>query len=565
MIMKNLPKLFGVFAIFTAWMLFFCTACDLFVVNDNKSGGGYSGGGNTPGDNTSGGNTPAGGGGNIAVLNVLLDKYSLTIAANKTAKLVLNFNPLNATNKAVTWTSSDEEVAKVDNFGNVTGVSVGTARISVTSADGGKTATCTVTVLEAGIIVVANETDWNNAKTTINNGSNSEYIIHISGNVSVSGSSSATFSGTGKTITLQGSTALGGGIFTSGTLALKSYGSSLIYIRNGQTVILDNGITLQGWKKGQSNGTTGGSPNDNNAPLVRVGDKYAADSNFFIMNDGSKITGNTFMSSSSSSNPGGGGGVYVDVNGSFTMNGGEISGNTVSLNHQGYARGGGVYVENGASFTMNGGEISGNTALDDYKNHTAQDSAHSWGGGVYVNNGTFAMNGGEISGNRAYAVPGYVTNSTSIPPHVGVGLGGGVYIDGGTFTMKGGTISGNSAYVPGSSSTTVTAFGGGVYMRNGTFRIVSGTIYGSDEGTLSNTVRNKTTDNPIYSGRALYFSDCDSQEIKYEYGTFNGETWNGTALGTWKNMVDNKPDAYIDYTLKVENGTVTLKGTYQGT
>ncbi|MEE1055746.1 MAG: Ig-like domain-containing protein [Acutalibacteraceae bacterium] len=53
-------------------------------------------------------------------------------------------NPVNLVD-TYTWTSSDESVATVNKFGNVTAVGVGTATITVTSSNG-KTATCTVVV-----------------------------------------------------------------------------------------------------------------------------------------------------------------------------------------------------------------------------------------------------------------------------------------------------------------------------------------------------------------------------------------------------------------------------------
>ena len=121
----------------------------------------------------------------------------------------------------------------------------------------------------------------------------------------------------------------------------------------------------------------------------------------FTMNGGS-ITGNTE------------GGVFVGSNRTFTMNGGSITGNTVT------GSGGGVYVASGAEFTMNGGEISGNTSS-------------SYGGGVYVYNGAeFTMTGGSITDNVAGA-----SNENK-------SYGGGVYSTG-TFTMTGGSITGNKA------------------------------------------------------------------------------------------------------------------------
>ena len=54
--------------------------------------------------------------------------------------------PEDATNKKVTWASDNEAVAKVDESGKVTAINVGTAKITVTTEDGGKTATCAITV-----------------------------------------------------------------------------------------------------------------------------------------------------------------------------------------------------------------------------------------------------------------------------------------------------------------------------------------------------------------------------------------------------------------------------------
>ena len=61
--------------------------------------------------------------------------------------------PANATNKKVTWKSSNAAVATVDANGKVTGVKAGEATITVTTEDGGKTATCKVTVNAATVAV----------------------------------------------------------------------------------------------------------------------------------------------------------------------------------------------------------------------------------------------------------------------------------------------------------------------------------------------------------------------------------------------------------------------------
>ncbi|MHC6181193.1 cell wall-binding repeat-containing protein [Clostridium sp. JNZ X4-2] len=91
----------------------------------------------------------SGGGGsgtNISVTSVTLDKTSTTIQKGSTDKLTAAITPSNATDKGLTWSSSDESVATVDQNGLVTGVGAGTATITVITADGNKTASCTVTV-----------------------------------------------------------------------------------------------------------------------------------------------------------------------------------------------------------------------------------------------------------------------------------------------------------------------------------------------------------------------------------------------------------------------------------
>ncbi len=82
----------------------------------------------------------------VSVTGVTLDKTTATLDINQTLTLVATVAPENATNKAVTWASDNTGVATVDANGKVTAVAAGTANITVTTADGGKTATCAVTV-----------------------------------------------------------------------------------------------------------------------------------------------------------------------------------------------------------------------------------------------------------------------------------------------------------------------------------------------------------------------------------------------------------------------------------
>lgn len=91
----------------------------------------------------------------ISVTGVTLNKGTLTVEAGKSDILQANLYPANATNKAVTWKSSNTDVAIVDGSGNVSGVSAGSASITVTTTDGSKTATCVVTVTSPGLQNIA--------------------------------------------------------------------------------------------------------------------------------------------------------------------------------------------------------------------------------------------------------------------------------------------------------------------------------------------------------------------------------------------------------------------------
>jgi hypothetical protein len=210
----------------------------------------------------------------------------------------------------------------------------------------------------------------------------------------------------------------------SGTIYLKSKGR-LLNIGGGKKLTLDGG-TLVGLA-------------DNNNSLVGIGNGGE-----LIMKSGA-ITGNANEEGS-----GGNWSAGVGVNGgTFTMEGGTISGNTAKY-------GGGVSVTSG-TFTMFGGAISGNTA-------------QQYGGGVAVAlNGTFTLSDGTISGNTAKKDGGGVSAMK------GDNIGG-------TFIMEGGAISGNTAN-----------YGGGVDVWLGsTFTLKGGRIQGSADsgGFTKNTANN---------------------------------------------------------------------------
>jgi len=89
---------------------------------------------------------------NIGVVSVSLTPSTVTINKGETSQLTASILPTNASNKALTYTSSNPAVATVSATGLVNGIGQGTAAITVTTADGNKTATSGVTVTD---IVVA--------------------------------------------------------------------------------------------------------------------------------------------------------------------------------------------------------------------------------------------------------------------------------------------------------------------------------------------------------------------------------------------------------------------------
>jgi len=271
--------------------------------------------------------------------------------------------------------------------------------------------------------------------------------------------------------------------------------TELIWVDSGGTLVMKADAIITGNRNNSTGSTSAGTVRvtgtgssftmqggeiSGNRANIGGGVAVLGNTGSFTMRGG-KISGNTASSN--------GGGVFVE--GSFTMMGGEISGNRANI-------GGGVYVIAG-SFTMQGGEISGNRGGDSALNGT---------GGVYVgSSGSFTMQGGEISRNTAVHSGGvevrgiFSMEKGKISGNTARTSGGGVYVYEGNFTMWGGEISGNTAtdgggvYVEGRftmrggeiSGNTASNRGGGVFVESDPFGSFnkgpspSGVITGSDD------------------------------------------------------------------------------------
>ncbi|MBQ4026277.1 MAG: Ig-like domain-containing protein, partial [Bacteroidales bacterium] len=89
----------------------------------------------------------------VAVESVSLDKSELTLEVGDEATLTATVSPADATDKEVSWSSSDPSVATVDEGGKVVAKAPGTTAVTVTTKDGGKSASCAVTVKAKGVAV----------------------------------------------------------------------------------------------------------------------------------------------------------------------------------------------------------------------------------------------------------------------------------------------------------------------------------------------------------------------------------------------------------------------------
>lgn len=185
-----------------------------------------------------------------------------------------------------------------------------------------------------------------------------------------------------------------------------------------------------------------------------------------------------------------GGGVSNDVNGTFNLTGGSITGNTITAAS---SYGAGVY--NDGTFTMSDGSITGNTA----------DNTSTYGGGVYnAFKGTFNLNGGSITGNKSKGYAGGVYNCNIFSITDGIISGNSGRYGGGVFnwkalTMTGGSITNNIA------TGLFDACGGGISNHsNGTISM-SGTptVTGNNKGgrmASDGTITGGTTENVYLIG-----------------------------------------------------------------
>ena len=111
--------------------------------------------------------------------SVTISPSTVTIEAGETEQLTETVLPADATNKSVTWSSSNTSVATVSSTGLVTGISTGNATITVTTVDGSKTATSAITVEPTVFVdyIPATTLEAGNEYLIANGNTGSVYIV----------------------------------------------------------------------------------------------------------------------------------------------------------------------------------------------------------------------------------------------------------------------------------------------------------------------------------------------------------------------------------------------------
>jgi uncharacterized repeat protein (TIGR02543 family) len=175
---------------------------------------------------------------NVPVTSISLNKTSANVKTKRSIKLVATITPSNASNKTITWTSSDTSIAKVDKEGKVTGLKIGEATITATS-NNGKKASAKIKVNPLTILIVGNsktfrtnDKDKRPSFNFVDIAYKGKYLNNSSSKIETKAKDKSIFIGVHKNVTI---TAKNGSYFATRTVSpFKEY----ILARNFDVIIL---------------------------------------------------------------------------------------------------------------------------------------------------------------------------------------------------------------------------------------------------------------------------------------------------------------------------------------
>ena len=272
----------------------------------------------------------------VIVSAISVDKEATTLPVGTSETLVVTFDPTNATNKNVTWSSSDAEIATVAD-GVVTAVSEGTATITATS-NNGKTATTTVTVVASNTVAMIGTTQYADLQNAIDAAAGT--TINLVADVALT--TNGLTIGIGKVVTLD----LAGHVLSG---VLENVGGSALITNRGSLTIEDS-----------STNKTGKITNQAENPDTEWEAGFPAYANNTITNSGELIINGGHIENTTNGgasyvidNNSGNGNAIVKINGGYIVNPNnnhairQFANSTVNQN----------------SVTINGGTVEGKRAV----------------------------------------------------------------------------------------------------------------------------------------------------------------------------------------------------------
>ena len=154
---------------------------------------------------------------NIRVTGVSINNQNITMYVGQTSSVSSTVTPENATNKSVTWKSSNTDIVTIDNSGKLVAKKVGTANITVTTNDGGKSSTTNVTVVAQSIPVTG--VKFTKTNLSIEKNANSNLTTYLSISPSNATNKEVTWSSSNTSVAV---------VDQNGKVTGKNYGSAII-------------------------------------------------------------------------------------------------------------------------------------------------------------------------------------------------------------------------------------------------------------------------------------------------------------------------------------------------